>query len=79
VAAAAEANAADLRMALRMIEAARPEQPERAHHEHVSTPTEQPPTSASGQGEQPSQARPVATPNPMAPKSRWRQLLWGRS
>ncbi|MPY12312.1 helix-turn-helix domain-containing protein [Arthrobacter bussei] len=41
VAAAAEANAADLRMALRMIEAARPEQGERAQAEHVSAPTEQ--------------------------------------
>lgn len=79
LAAAAEANAADLRMALRMIEATRTEQSGQAHPERVSAPTEQLPMPAPEQGEQPGQAHPVATPNQTAPKSRWRQLLWGRS
>lgn len=77
IAAAAEANAADLRMALRMIEAARPEQSRRAHPEHVSTPTGQPSMTAFEQGEQPEQAHPGTAPGQAAPRSGWRRLLWG--
>lgn len=69
VAAAAEANAADLRMALRMIEAARPGQGEPAQTEQVSTPTEQPTTPAPKQGE----------PAQTSSKGGWRRLLWGRN
>lgn len=76
VAAAAEANAADLRMALRMIEAARPEPAGRAHPEHVNTPTGQPLMPAA---EQPEQAHPEATPGPAASRGGWRRLLWGRN
>jgi DNA-binding transcriptional MerR regulator len=77
VAAAAEANAADLRMALRMIEATRPDQPEQAHPKRVSLPTEQPSIPVPEQGEQPEQAHPEATPGQAAPRSGWRRLLWG--
>lgn len=77
VAAAAEANAADLRMALRMIEAARPEQGRQAQPEHESVLTEQPAMPVSEQGEQPEQAHPKATPGQAAPRSGWRRLLWG--
>lgn len=77
VAAAAEANAADLRMALRMIEAARPERAGPAHPEQVSTPTEQPSIPVPEQGEQPEQAHLEATPGQAAPRSGWRRLLWG--
>lgn len=75
VAAAAEANAADLRMALRMIEAARPGRDGQAHPERVSAPTEQVIGPAPEQGEQPEQAHPVATQ--AVPRGRWRRLLWG--
>lgn len=75
VAAAAEANAADLRMALRMIEAARPERAGQAHPERVSPPTEQAIAPAPEQGEQPEQAHPVSTQ--AVPRGRWRRLLWG--
>lgn len=71
-AAAAEANTADLRMALRMIEAARPAQGEQAQPVQVSTPTEQPNEQA------PEQAHPQRPPEQGAPKGRWRRLLWGR-
>jgi len=77
VAAAAEANAADLRMALRMIEAARPEQGRQAQPERESAPTGQPAMPASEQGEQPEQAHPNVTPEQAAPRSGWRRLLWG--
>jgi hypothetical protein len=79
VAAAAEANAADLRMALRMIEAARPERSERAHPEQVSMPTEQPTTPIPEQGEQPERAHPGAIPIQAPPKGGWRRLLWGHN
>ncbi len=75
VVAAAEANAADLRMALRMIEAARPERTGQAHPERVSAPTEQATAPAPEQGEQPEQAHTVATQ--AVPRGRWRRLLWG--
>lgn len=77
VAAAAEANAADLRMALRMIEAARPERAGQAHPERVSTSTEQATMPAFEQGEQPEQAHPKVTPGQPAARSGWRRLLWG--
>jgi DNA-binding transcriptional MerR regulator len=56
VAAAAEANAADLRMALRMIEAARPEQSKRVQPGPVSEPAEQGVSASYRQGEQARQA-----------------------
>jgi excisionase family DNA binding protein len=58
VAAAAEANAADLRMALRMIEAARPEQGEHVQTEPVSVPAEQGVSVLAEQDEQAGQTSP---------------------
>lgn len=78
VAAAAEANAADLRMALRMIEAARPEQAKQAHSEPVSAPTEQLLTTVSEQADQPAQAHSGVAFSQAAPKARWWQLLRGQ-
>lgn len=89
VAAAAEANAADLRMALRMIEAARPEQGERAQAEPVSMPaehgvsrpTEQGVSAPSEHGEQAGSASPeragagLAAGQDGRPRRRWWQ--WG--
>ena len=78
VAAAAEANATDLRMALRMIEAARPEQSERAHAEQVSMPTGQGVSRPTGQGERAFFERPGADPTAgqdNRPRRRWWQ--WG--
>lgn len=80
VAAAAEANAADLRMALRMIEAARPEQGERVQAEQVSRPTEQGLSAPPGQGEQTEQASPERPDASLTagqddrPRRRWWQL-----
>lgn len=91
VAAAAEANAADLRMALRMIEATRPGQGEQVHVEPVTTPTEQAESAPHGQGEQGEQGEPDQAAEPRrgdgvvhirpraegepAPRRRWWQ--WG--
>ncbi|THJ64480.1 helix-turn-helix domain-containing protein [Arthrobacter echini] len=75
VAAAAEANAADLRMALRMIEAVRPERGEQAQPEQVSKPSGQGMSTPPEQGEQgmstPSE-HPASTP-----RRHWWQ--WGSS
>lgn len=73
VAAAAEANAADLRMALRMIEAVRPERSEQAQPEQVSAVTEQGVSTPPEQGGQGVSA-PPERPMP-APRRRWWQ--WG--
>lgn len=73
IAAAAEANAADLRMALRMIEAARPERGEQAQGEQVSALSEQSVSSPPEQGEQGVSALPKHTAP--APRRRWWQ--WG--
>jgi excisionase family DNA binding protein len=81
VAAAAEANAADLRMALRMIEATRPEQGERVHAEPASMPAEQGVSAPLGQGEQAGQAFPehaaasASADQDGRPRRRWWQ--WG--
>lgn len=75
VAAAAEANAADLRMALRMIEAARPERGEQAQPEQVSMPTEQPTTPPPEQDEQVHPDAPLAQGSS---RGGWYRLLWHR-
>jgi Helix-turn-helix domain len=81
IAALAEAHAADLRMALRMLEAKAPEQPERAHeipHEPaLSMPSEQP---MSKGPEQPSEQAelPHEQPSPSLAQPAPRQSWWSR-
>lgn len=73
VASAAEANAADLRMALRMIEAARPERGEQTQADQVRTLNEQGVSTPPEQGEQGMSA--PSEHHASTPRRRWWQ--WG--